>query len=246
MNKFSYRSIDNPGIYKDRTTWRLLGNYASLCYALGRTLRKDILKADLLIRPKANINKLSKEEIDILEKAASVYMKGLSFSKNPRILATLIIELRGIYSILGESEKLLPVVDNIIGKLNMKLIRLFKGQVLVDILRLKKYKNEKEKVELITSSEREFNEVIKSVEEGVSAAYLGLINLYFTIDDTEKLNLLTLDLLRQPEIYRDIFSYNLRYDTTKAIYLLEKWKEVNPHDKEAINLLERLRNSNNN
>jgi hypothetical protein len=246
MDKFSYRSIDNPRIYKDRTTWRLLGNYSSLCYALGRTLRRNILQADILIRPKENVNKFSEEEIGILRKAANVFRRGLLFSNNPRILATLIIELRGIYSILGEPEKLLPVVDNIIQRLNMKLIHLFKGQVLVDILRLEKYQNEKEKLELITSSEWEFNDVINSVEEGVSAAYLGLMNLYFTIDDIEKLNLLTLDLIRQPEIYRDIFSYNLRYDTTKAIYLLEKWKEVNPHDKEAINLLERLRNSYNN
>jgi hypothetical protein len=243
MNKFSYRSIDDPTVYKDRTTWRLLGNYASLCFALGRTMRKDVVTAEILARPEAYIHKLSEEEIEILRKSANVYKKGLIFSKDTRILTTLLIELRGIYTILGEVENLVEIIDNLLEKLDTKLIHLFKGQALFDKLRLGKYMNEHEKKELETASEREFEEVIKTAEEGVSAAYLGLLDLYFTVDNSEKLNSLVLDLLRQPEIYRDLFSYNLRYDTSKAIYLLEKWKEANPYDKEAASLLERLRDS---
>jgi len=243
MNKFSYRSIEDPSIYKGRTAWRLLGNYASLCFALGRTLRMDVVSAEILMRPEAYIHTLTEKDRESLKKAAGVLRKGLMFSNDPRILATLFIELRGIYSILGEVENLVAIIDRFLESKNYAIFHLFKGQALLDELNLGTTLTENKKEKLSSTSEKEFEEVVESSGEAVVAAYLGLLNLYSTVGDSEKMHSLALNLLGQPDIYRAIFSYNLRYDTSKAIYLLEQWKEANPYDKEAASLLERLRNS---
>ncbi|MCK4226696.1 hypothetical protein KAX29_07380, partial [candidate division WOR-3 bacterium] len=242
MNKFSYRSVDDPSIYKDRTAWRLLGNYASLLFSLGRSLRRDVVSAAVLVSPEAYSITLTEEEKETLRKAAMADVKGLEFSKESNILTTLMVELRGIYLILGQPEKLIPIIDKVLTVTDFPLIHLFRGQVLLDWLMLGEGLSENDRMELSKGSEREFEAVIEGSREGSAAAYLGLLNLYSTVGDSESMHFLVLDLLKQPEIYRAIFSYTIRYDTAKAIYLLEHWKEVNPYDEEATSLLKRLRN----
>ena len=136
------------------------------------------------------------------------------------------------------------IVEKLLNEMDHAILHLFKGQALLDKLNLERDLNEEEKNVLSMGSEKEFNGIIKSYPEGISTAYLGLLNLYSSIGDSEKMNSLVLTLLNKPKIFRDIFTYNIRYDTSKAIYLLEHWKEANPYDKEAASLLERLRISN--
>ncbi|MEA1913568.1 MAG: hypothetical protein U9N06_07045, partial [candidate division WOR-3 bacterium] len=243
MNKFSYRSIDDPSVYKDRTTWRLLQNYSSLFSQLGWSLREKAVPSAIFMNPQAYKTSLNEREKQLLKKSAISFEKGLIFSKEARILARLLTELRGIYYLLGEPEKLTLIIDKHLEKIDNPLFQLFKGQSLLDLLQLGKSTIEGERSALASYSEEAFNKFIKSSKTGTGAGYLGLLNLYAVIPDSAKMDSLTFELIKEPDIYRSIFSYNIRYDTSMAIYLLKHWTEVNPYDKKADSLLIYLRNS---
>ncbi len=244
MNKFSYRSIDDPSVYKDETTSRLLGNYSSLFFSLGRSFRMEAVPAEILVDPDRYIIKIDKEMRENMLKAVKLYRKGLIFTEESKIHNTIIFELKGIYSLLGEPEKVIVIIDSFLSRTEDPILHLFKGQTLLKIVESREGITENEREDLILATEEEFQKVIQESKEGTAAACLGLLYLYSEIGENEKKDSLVVNLLREPDIFRALFSYSVRHDTSQAIYLLEHWTEVNPNDKEADSLLMRLRKYN--
>jgi len=68
------------------------------------------------------------------------------------------------------------------------------------------------------------------------------LDLYTEIGEDYKKEELIKELLKEKQIFSNVFMYNYNFknDTAMSIYLLKKWLEVNRDDKEASNLLNSL------
>jgi hypothetical protein len=71
--------------------------------------------------------------------------------------------------------------------------------------------------------------------------YIGLIQVYSSSNEKEKIMELADDIVDKSEILGHVLSYLMRYDTTNAIFLLNHWKKSFPGDPRLDMLIERLK-----
>jgi hypothetical protein len=217
-------------------------NYVTICYRFGLSLKNEVLSSNMLVNPEKYKINLNAEDKEKLKEAVVLFEKGLNLTEDHSLLAAIFNELRAIYNAFGVPDSLAVFVEKLKSKKDLSMVHFFRGQLLLDKLKLSKNIPEKEKQIVGQEIENEFKKIPKKSEKELINRYIGLLDLYNEIGDSQKKDLLVEELLEQPKIFGYVYMYNYDFvkDTALSIYLLKKWLEVNPYDKQAQTLLNSL------
>jgi len=223
LHKYSYRSIFDPAVYKDETVRRLLSNYGAVFFALGRSLRSEVVTDQQIINASGSIP-LTPEKVKILERAIAVYEKGVKFMDDPIIF---LMELRGIYTLLGRENAFLPVLKQWADKKPSGAIYSMLGKI---------YKDEG-KVDDAVSLYKKAMKFDSSAVEPVA----GLLEIYIkSKNDRLNADILAENLIKNVRVYGRLVGYYVFVkDTAMVRYLLSKWVKRNPNDAQARQILKK-------
>jgi hypothetical protein len=140
-------------------------------------------------------------------------------------------------------DSLEAVVNEIYARKAFTELHFFKGQLLLDKLMLNESLSKENRKNIAIEAENEYKKVLNSAEvrEKING-YVGLLDLYTEMGEGNKKDFLIVEILNAPTIFSNIFMYYYEYreNPVIAVYLLEKWLEVNPYDNKAKVLFDSL------
>lgn len=228
MNRFKYRSIFDKRIYKDDNTKRLLTNYSALLFTLGRSLRLKVIEAPFVFNPQTyEFLKVNENQKEILKKAAEVFIKGLSFSDDERIWATIMIELRAILKVINDPKFAIEIISRLERENVSPYFLILKGEI---------YQNMGD----LDKAELNFKKATESSKNdpGIYYSYLKILSIK---GDTEKFNSILGEIFKNQELFGGVYGYaNALGDTGIMIDILKYYLMLNPGDYETRNYFDSL------
>ncbi|MBA7643074.1 hypothetical protein ES703_50784 [subsurface metagenome] len=232
INKYQYSYIDNFGIPTGPALDKVLSNHSYLLYIFGNILLRDF------VQNKSKVSELKEAEKDTLRMVATILKRAFIMARRPEISVIVMRDLRDVYSILGESEEALKLSKWLLSRDDSPMIQLFRGEILV--LAAKEAINEEEALIMLGEAENVYKRLL--LYEGMEPlVYIGLIQVYSSSNEKEKIMELADDIVDKSEILGHVLSYLMRYDTTNALFLLNHWKKSFPGDPRLDMLIERLK-----
>lgn len=228
MNKFNYRSVFDKRIYKDENTKRLLTNYSALLFTLGRSMRLNVIKSPFVFNPETyEFLKVDENQKEILRKSAEVFIKGLSFSDDERIWATIMIELRAILKVINDPDFAIKLLSQLEKENVPSYFYLLKGEI---------YQLGGD----INNAELNFKIAMEKSENdpGIYYSYLKVLLLK---GDTARFNSILNDIFKNQQLFGGVYGYaNAFGDTGMMIDILKFYLMINPGDYETKNYFDSL------
>ena len=226
--EFKYRSIFDPRVYKDENTTRLLGNYSALFFTLGRKMRMQVIPSPYVLDPTtyANIKPTDKKK-QILKEAANVFIQGMKFTDEQRILGTIAIELRAILSVLKDYKTALDILNRLESTKPDAMIYMLKGDIYREMGKL----NEAEK----------YLQKAMQLNKDDPGVYYSLLKLYSQLNRPDKVSSILTKMLSNPRLFSSTFSLARTVgDTAVMVEMLKLVTEVYPNEKDAKTYLDTL------
>jgi tetratricopeptide (TPR) repeat protein len=228
MNKFKYRSIFDKRVYKDDNTQRLLSNYSALLFTLGRSLRMEVITAPFVLNPQTYEGIVPNEkQKEILKKTTEVFLKGLSYTDDERIWATIMIELRAILKVLNEPDYAMEIISKLEKENPSSYLLFLKGEI---------YRS----IGDISNAEAYYKKAMEDSKKD-PAIYYSYLKLQLLKGDTSTFNTILSEAFKDQQLLGGIFGYaNALGDTSLMIEILKFYMVVNPYDTETKSYLDSL------
>ena len=232
QNEYHYSYIDNYGIYTAEAQNKVLNNHSLLLLLFGNKILYDFPTDEWKER------KLYEAEKDTLRMLGTIFKRAFLMAKRSEMSVPIIRGLQKVYSILDETEEMVKLSDWLLSVNDTPLLHLFRGEMLLMVAKQEGRTEEAERV--LKEAKEEFDDLLLN-KEMEPFAYKGLFDVYSISNNREKMEEIADEMIGKPEVMGNLLSYLIRYDTAKAIFLLEHWKNRYPGDARIEMLLRKLK-----
>ncbi|MCK4420222.1 hypothetical protein KAW48_00380, partial [candidate division WOR-3 bacterium] len=233
FNEYRLSYADNYGIYAGSDAQKkVLSNHGFLFFLFGNKVFSDLFMRGQLEA------EISNSTEDTLRMVKNIFKKALIYVKRPEMTGMIINELQKIYSLLDETEEAIKLADSLLSIKDTPMLHLFKGEML--IMSARKAGDETKLQEQLLEAEKDFKSLLTRKETSLYA-YKGLLDVYFLSNNTQKLEEIVNQIIDQPEVMQAMLGYFAKFDTAKAIFLLEQYKRRYPGERGVDGLIRRLK-----
>ncbi|MEA1912692.1 MAG: hypothetical protein U9N06_02510, partial [candidate division WOR-3 bacterium] len=231
MKEYKKSYSENYGIYTGPPQSKVLTNHAFLYFLFG-----DKALSDLLLEIKGGeISLVEKDTLSLLE---NLFKRAFIFSQRPELSLAISSDLKKVYSMLNGGGKGVAFSDSLLSIKDTPVFHLFRGEMLTLTIQKEGMESRRRFLE----AEKEFKDLLLS-KEIEPFAYKGLIDLYFSSNQQEKLEEIVSKVADKPKVAARVLYLTMRFDTEEAIYLLENWKKRFPNDPNINRMLIKLKES---